>query len=145
LFTIRGPENRISYFSITLTPGAGAWLYDTLFFNLDGSANNLGSNYVTNIAVRWSVDGFTTTLGTCTQTINIGQNSISGYSIATLPSYGWQTGPVEFRFFFYDNQNESMFTYTAMDSITLTATPEPSTWAMLATGLASLLAVRRRR
>ena len=131
------------YFSFTITPASGSLDYGTLNFNLEANANNIAGTYTPNISVRWSVDAFASTLTTTSITLNPGNQSATGGS-ADLSSFAAQSAPVEFRFYFFDDQNESFFTNAAIDSINLTATaiPEPSSLMLFVLG--GLLAAPRR-
>jgi hypothetical protein len=135
------------YFSFTLTPNSGPQQYTTLFFNIDYSANGLpggSQTYITNVAIRWSVDNFASTLYTWTGSVQNGLQTQSGTQ-TDLSANGFVSGPVEFRFYFFDNQNEGNFTYTAPDNIQLSAVPEPGISAALIGGFLTMGLRRWRR
>ncbi len=110
------------YFSFTVTPAAGgSFDFDTLNFNL--VINNFSNAITQSIAVRWSVDSFATTLGTGTLSVGAGQSGVGGGGV-NLGSFPAQNGPVEFRFYVFDDQN-SVNSNVGIDSITLTGTDVP--------------------
>ncbi len=98
------------------------------------NVNNGGSDITSNISVRWSVDSFATTLATKTRLVLGGGLTTSG-GTATLKSFPAQSTPVEFRFYFFDDQDDASTT-VGIDSLTLTATavPEPSSLVLLLVG-----------
>lgn len=107
------------YFSFTVTPsGGGALAFGQLSYNF--AIQNNSNTITTKIALRWSVDNFATTLDTGMITTNSGQTASAGAGV-DLTSYGAQTGPVEFRFYIYDDQ-DTQFSKVGIDSITLDAT-----------------------
>lgn len=114
------------YFSITITPVNGSIQFATVFCNLNAAANNIAGSYTPNVSIRWSVDNFATNLTTDSTTISPGQQVSMGVS-ADLAAFDDQDGPVEFRFYLFDNQNESQFTSLALDNLTLTGDflPDP--------------------
>lgn len=134
------------YFAFTTTPASGALTYNTLTYNLESNANNISGVYQVNVSVRWSVDGFASTLTTTTGFDYAGFTNVVGGSVdlSTTPA---QSGPVTFRFYFFDNQDESSFTNVGLDNIVLmaTAVPEPATWPMVLGGIGALVGFRRRR
>ncbi len=113
------------YFSITVTPVNGSYDFTTLFCNLNAEANNIFGTYTPNVSIRWSVDGFATNLTTASATISPGQSTSKGVS-ADLTSFAAQNVPVEFRFYLFDDQDESMFTFLALDNLSLTGTFAPN-------------------
>ncbi len=133
------------YISFTLTPANGVSLaYTLLSFALN--VNNGGDDITANISVRWNVDAFATALVTKTRLVLSGNSTTSG-SAVTLSSFPAQSIPVEFRFYFFDDQDNA-FTTVGIDSITLTGTvvPEPSSFALLVLGwfcFARLTSIRR--
>ncbi len=143
-----------TYFSFTLTPGAGSALdLTSLSFFLRTRVNTGGTaSYTANVAVRTSLDNYTADVGTATGTeATVGANtgyvansfSLTGLGVNGL--LGAQT-PVTFRFYVFDNQSVSADDQT-IDTVTVNGTlviPEPSTVAALGVGLAALVATRRR-
>ena len=130
------------YIGFTMTPANGVSLaYNALSFNPQGT--NFSNTITENISVRWSVDNFATTVGSGTLTLNPGQGGTGGGS-ATLTGSPAQSGAVEFRFYFYDDQNSNVST-VGIDNIALTASvvPEPSSALLLLAGSLAL-AMRRR-
>lgn len=111
-----------TYFSFTVTPASGGKLdFGTLSYNLN--ATNFSASMTQSVAVRWSVDSFATTLATGTTTVGSGQSVVAGAGV-DLSAFPAQSGPVEFRFYLYDDQNAS-FDTVGIDSITLTGTDVP--------------------
>lgn len=140
------------YISLTITPKTNSLNYNTLFFNLCGDANDISNPFDGDIVVRSSVDNFTTDLVTAsTGDLSAGGNTEIGEGAdpgsANNLTFPTQGGSVEFRFYFFDNENGSSFSNVGITNIILTATPvpEPSTWAdaLLATG--GLMLVMQRR
>jgi trimeric autotransporter adhesin len=128
--------NATDYFTWTLTPVTGYQLNLSSFIYI-GQASGTGP---TSFALRSSVDGFSTNIGT----------PPAGGTTITLTSSAFQglTESVEFRLYGWNASSASGsfsvndFTFNGM----LSAVPEPSTYAALA-GLATLGAaiIRRRR
>jgi hypothetical protein len=118
------------YFSFTVTPSGGQSLsYSSLQFSFAFSVFQFP--YTATVDVRWSVDSFAAVLGT--KTISPSSNtSLNGASATFNPSLV-QTGPVEFRFYFYDTLDSSLDTI-GITSVSLTANvvPEPQSPDLLA-------------
>jgi hypothetical protein len=128
--------NTTDYFTWTLTPSTGYQL-NLSSFVYTGQASGTGP---TSFALRSSVEGFST---------NIGAPTAGGTTI-TLTSSAFQglTDSVEFRLYGW-NASSSSGSFSVNDFTfngTLSAVPEPSTYATLA-GLLTLGAaiIRRRR
>jgi len=111
------------YFSFTVAPSGGGTLkFGQLTYNL---AHNNNSNTITvSVSVRWSVDHFAAPLGTATRTVNSGQTMSAGAGV-DLSSFAAQSGPVEFRFYVFDDQN-TQFSQDGIDTITLDAASIPA-------------------
>ena len=131
------------FLSFTVTPVSGPISYKNLSFNLGANANNISGSYTPNISVLWSVDGFTSILTTASFTISPGQQSATG-GAANLSASPAQSGPVEFRFYLYDNQSEGSFTNEAIGNINLTAVPAPEPTSLALVGLGGFFFLHRR-
>jgi hypothetical protein len=133
------------YFTITITPTSGSLAFTNITFDLCVSANDNTNPFVGDIAVRSSVDNFASDLpaGTGSLSLDAGQQSESGVG-GTLSLLA-QSQPVEFRFYFFDNQ-ASQFSTVSLTDITLMATPvpEPSAWLDIALSLGALPLFSRR-
>ena len=125
------------YISFTVTPRSGLINYNTLFFNIDVEAFENATAFTGSISVRSSVDGFTADLVTATggPFTSGGNNEDSGASSGPL-SLPTESGPVEFRFYFYDDQNDDSFNTISIDNIIVTAAsvPEVATTLVAAKG-----------
>lgn len=129
------------YISFTITPTGGVSLAYTSFgFNF--AWQNFSSTITENLSVRWSIDSFATTLASNSRSENNGSGlGGGGFALGTLPA---QSGPVEFRIYFYDDQ-DNQFSTVGIANISLAAAviPEPSSAALLLAG--SILLARRKR
>ena len=142
------------YISFTITPKSNSLNYDTLFFNLCGNANNINPSnpYDGEVVVRSSVDNFTTDLVSgSTGALTPGENTELGLGAdpgsASNLSFPIESSPVEFRFYFFDNEGTGgSFCNVGVTNIILTANvvPEPSTWADLHLAAGGLTLVLKR-
>lgn len=132
------------YISITLTPIGGVSLaYTSLVF--DAKVYTFSSTTTGTVAVRSSLNGFAFTLDSRTITATSGSITTGGRSV-TLSAFASQSGPVEFRFYFYDDQNASVATAgVGVDNVSINATvvPEPSAVILTLIGAVSFLAFSR--
>lgn len=130
------------YISLTVTPnGGGSLLYTSFIFNF--AWQNFSNTILESLSIRSSVDSFASTLDSKSQSETVGTSGLAGglLSLASLPA---QSAPVEFRIYFFDDQDSS-FSTVGITSISLLATvvPEPSSAALLLAGV--LLIARRKR
>lgn len=101
------------------------------------------------------LQGITATGGSVTQTFNLGGPSSTGAlsfkSYATTGAFSTTLFKYVYFFGFSCNAAGSCSAFSsdqaqfAIDNISVTAVPEPSTWALMIGGLAAAAAVRRRR
>jgi len=134
-----------AYMSFTVTPNAGEQLaYSDLSF--DFAASNESNTTTESISLRSSVDDFGSSLGINSAVIDAGSTE-EGADVS-LSGLGVQSGPVEFRLYFYDNENNGTFTTEGITSILLNATdiPEPSSgmYALLGAVCCALVARHRK-
>ena len=123
------------YLSFTVTPKATYSLeYNQISFDLCLNVNDNTNPFVGDVYLRSSVDGFTSDLLTGSSSLNAGQEGESGEGgTFSLPA---ESGPVEFRLYFFDNQNSFLSTVGVTDIIlTATPVPEPSDWAEVGMGV----------
>ena len=116
------------YISFTITPTSGTLSYSSVFFNIDVEAFENATAFTGSISVRSSIDGFTADLltGTGGPFTSGGNNEDSGAGSGPL-SLAAQSGSVEFRFYFYDDQNDDSLNTISIDNITVMAIPVPET------------------
>lgn len=135
------------YFSFTVTPTSGmAFAFDRLYFVLVGYKFFNLPSIDEHIAVRWSVDSFATTLGTVSHSFFLTGATSSPFENVDLSTLPAQSGPTEFRLYFYDATNDSSFyQQVGIDDLGLLATviPEPSALTLILLG-SCLIAPRRR-
>lgn len=130
------------YIAITITPASGVSLsYSSFGFNF--AWINFSSTITEKLSVRWSVDSFATTLASNMASEPNGSGlQGGGFALGTLPA---QSDPVEFRIYFYDDQDNQFSTVGIANlSVTAAVVPEPSSLGLLFLG-AGLLRPRRRR
>ena len=109
------------YLSFTLFPNNGfTGAYSNLFFNIVATDNTNAVDI--NVEVRWSVDNFASALTTDTLSLNPGTQSEGGAGGA-LPSVPAHSGPVEFRFYIFNNPNNpnSTFCTEGIANVTLSS------------------------
>lgn len=145
-----------SYFEFTIAPGAGQQLaLETLSFNFGGSGENNGT-FTANLALRSSEDGFASNVGSVVSTPVVATSTAlnptytsGSISLTALAPVTDSTAGLTFRLYVWDNSNTSPQAVRIDDVIlnaTVSAIPEPSTYAVVIGGLAlSATALRRRR
>lgn len=145
-----------TYVSFTLTPGSGVQVtLQTLKLNHGASNSDTDASFITNLAVLSSVGGFTESspiLATFMKDVPIdnGGTGITDARVIDLTSFGSTftnlTGPVEFRFYFYDSVNFNNKIHR-LDTVQLEGTtviPEPSSLALVAVGAGGVFFRRSR-
>lgn len=140
------------YLTFTVTVADGYSLnLSTPAFKLGATTGS--SSYTTNLAVRSSLDGFSTSLATASHTFatNLGTPVFSQKStdLSASPLQSL-TGTLIFRLYVWDNATSNTGNYYyRLDEIALsgevTAVPEPSSAALIADGLMLSGALLRRR
>jgi hypothetical protein len=122
------------YLSFTVTPNAGTALdYSSMTFNFAWQNNSNTVNE--NLSLRWSVDGFASTLDSQSTSESPGTAGLAGGSFM-IPAAD-QSGPVEFRIYFFDDAN-TQFSTVGIANVALVATsvPEPSAASLVLLGAA---------
>ena len=135
-----------TYLSFTFTPASGFSLsMDSLTFGAFAGGSSTRSFYVFS-----SLSGFTTADPLLSVTYSASGTVINNYSITLsgMPAYQNVTGPVEFRI--YDQAGGTSSSIEIGNNIilngTVSAIPEPSTYAALVGGFSlTIVALRRRR
>ena len=143
--TQAGAVTANQYFSFTLTPNTGTPLslnslsFDYANYSTDATFPTEG------FVVRSSVDNFAanTAAGVTSAAASNGAFATSNISLAAA-AFQNLTAPIEFRIYIYDgttNANRG----AAIDNITVTNVPEPTTYAMLLAGVSFVTVLRCRR
>ena len=131
----------LGYTSKTYAPGRNIW--DML---LETGARAVGFDLFANTGLSFTAGTITffgandAALGTIATTLRPGESTF----------FGWQNGAGEIRRVHFEGFYPSGASSADIDDITFgvgatTTTPEPGTWALLATGLAGVVGVARRR
>lgn len=156
--TEAGADAGNDYLSFSVAPDTDFVLnLESLTFDLVGSDNSSpNNNYVGEVAVRSSLDGFANTLATFAATnAGAGNPMPAQWDNESLDLTGAEfqgvTTPIEFRLFLFANAN-SAGDVTRFDNVTLNGTaaavPEPASlalWSLLGLGFGALLLIRRGR
>jgi len=141
-----------TYFSFIVTPDVGQTMdLNSLAFDF-GATNSSASNWQSRYSVRSSLDGFTSTLSFGENLVNTGGAlDLQNASLSLGSAFDNLTSSVTFRIYAYGQPVSGLQQSSQvwrLDNIvldgTISAIPEPSTYALLAGGLAALVWLRGR-
>lgn len=132
-----------TYIQFTLTPDAGtAVAINYIGFGARVLINSTTVSSPTTYSIRSSVDNYATSLLTQTFTQGTAYNPYNN----TISLTGAVDEAVTFRIYLYGSGGESRSGNTRIDDLTVSAVPEPSTYALMGlAGVVTLVALRRRK
>ncbi len=139
-----------AYFTITLTPDGPTDFTGIEFTQVAGkTANTAGLN--SHVVIRSSLDGFSDDLADFllvypgTEPNGTFVTALQFLDLSTIPGFGRVDGPLELRFYLYDNSGAAgkVGGFTDLTIFGAPSVPEPASLGCLALGFAAL--ARRRR